>query len=43
MDDLNLKSYNIPDLSSTPVSFGTDEVKTLVEEPAETMKWVTKE
>lgn len=42
MDDLNLKSYNIPDLSSTPVSFGADEVKALEEAPAETMEWVTK-
>jgi len=32
MDDWNLRSYNIPDLSTLPVPFGQSQVKTLLEE-----------
>ena len=42
MDDPNLKSYNIPDLSGTPASFGPEEVKALEDTPAEVLEWINK-
>ena len=38
-DDLNLKSYNLPDLSQTPVTISSSQVEEMLTEPAEAMRW----